>query len=431
MKTILLLSLLTVPVLASAVNYTTLSDGNWSNNSTVWSTDGITSCSCSPDVTLNGDTVTINHNIVQDVDLFVTNNSLVTVNIDGSIFGSGRVFTLMESQFISFGNIRFKKLMVDADAQLDIYLAELYIETRLEINGTLGVHSSNLNVELGNVMVYLTGYFQLSNGSKLFFQSGNFRNSGITELCSYCCVETASGNILNEAGASMVGNGSLISDNGNIQNAGYWDSNILWCSAGTDFGMPTPEDCIGAIANCNGVPLPVELVVFEGRAEQGYNLLTWVTATETDCAYFILERSKDGTLWEERSKVSGSGTTNLESLYSVRDEVSEGGGVYYYRLLQFDYNQEKHMSNVISVVSEGTGSAHVFPNPNKGSFVLLLDELVPGTEIGVFQMNGVPVYELNEINDKKITFQLQLPVGLYLLSVKKPDSVETIKMLID
>ena len=56
-------------------------------------------------------------------------------------------------------------------------------------------------------------------------------------------------------------------------------------------------------------PLPVELLAFTARAQNGYVQLEWTTATEVNNDHFILERSSNGSAFETIGRVEGQGTT--------------------------------------------------------------------------------------------------------------------------
>lgn len=86
------------------------------------------------------------------------------------------------------------------------------------------------------------------------------------------------------------------------------------------------------------VALPIEIVSFEARKNEGYNTLTWVTATETNNDYFTLERSIDGFNWVEIATVDGAGTVSTPSFYEYKDYEFTEDTVNYYRLKQTDFN---------------------------------------------------------------------------------------------
>src|SRR5690606_16141183 len=85
------------------------------------------------------------------------------------------------------------------------------------------------------------------------------------------------------------------------------------------------------------VPLPVQLLDFNARAEDSEVHLTWTTLTEINNDYFTIERSADGKDWEELVAVPGSGNTNTVRRYSWDDRKPLLGRSYY-RLKQTDFD---------------------------------------------------------------------------------------------
>jgi hypothetical protein len=415
-------------IFSFATTYTTIQDGAWSDVA-IWSTDGVNPCGCRPSFTLSGDTVVIRNSVIQDATLELENYAYMHVEAGAFLDGTGDVMSLSNAQVLMNGTVSSRKLTVGDGAVFTVQLAELNIITRLEVFGVLHVTSSNLNVEQGNVIINPGAVFDLQGGSRLHFITGNFQNSGTTNLGVGSCIRIDAGNIHNETSGIVSGGGSMITDAGNVSNDGSWDVNILWCSAGFDFGMPSPENCIAANENCMAVPLPVELVVFEGTARPGCNNIVWITATEYNCDYFVLERSDEGEVWTERAVVNGAGTTSLESYYEVCDNITEPK-VYYYRLKQYDYNRDHTISNVIAIHSVYWKPTEMYPNPSTGEFFLLLDGYEQGMEVIIYDMSGNQVYRKDQITDEKVAFQLQLHSGLYLVHINRKGKVETLKLVI-
>lgn len=103
------------------------------------------------------------------------------------------------------------------------------------------------------------------------------------------------------------------------------------------------------IAPC--IPLPIELVSFNGINYKIYNHLTWVTATELNNEYFNLERSKDGINWVDVDRINGSGTVSTPSYYEYSDHNYYKESINYYRLKQVDFDGNFKYSQIISVIS--------------------------------------------------------------------------------
>ena len=114
--------------------------------------------------------------------------------------------------------------------------------------------------------------------------------------------------------------------------------------------------------------LPVDLLTFKGREDNGKALLTWQTAQEKNNQGFYIERrsneNKDG-FFQKVGFVQGKGTTSTASGYSYTDR-NVTPGTYQYRLIQLDLDGAEKVSNQVEV---GIGSPsnysldQNFPNP--------------------------------------------------------------------
>lgn len=80
------------------------------------------------------------------------------------------------------------------------------------------------------------------------------------------------------------------------------------------------------------VPLPVELISFDGYKEDDKNILIWSTSSEHNSDYFVLERSQDGNIWSHVANISAVGNSIEVNKYIYQDLRFNG----YYRLFQYD-----------------------------------------------------------------------------------------------
>jgi hypothetical protein len=114
--------------------------------------------------------------------------------------------------------------------------------------------------------------------------------------------------------------------------------------------------------------LPIELLSFEGHLNNGHVDLTWVTATETNNDYFIVERSKDGNVWEEVLEVDGAGNSSSVINYFDKD-YDPYPGISYYRLRQVDFDGTRSYSDIVPVelLANGETGIVVYPNPTNGN----------------------------------------------------------------
>ncbi|MCH2234585.1 MAG: hypothetical protein MK078_10055 [Crocinitomicaceae bacterium] len=107
----------------------------------------------------------------------------------------------------------------------------------------------------------------------------------------------------------------------------------------------------GGSAGVSCVPLPVQLVSFEGEHDSGANVLTWVTKSEINNAFYTVEHSADGINWEVAGTYEGAGNSSVELQYTYRHE-NYVQGVNYYRLFQTDFDGVKADLGSITIVNE-------------------------------------------------------------------------------
>lgn len=94
--------------------------------------------------------------------------------------------------------------------------------------------------------------------------------------------------------------------------------------------------------------LPIELINFTGVFENNYNLIQWSSASEHNNAYYILEKSIDGTNWDILNTQSGAGNSVDQLDYTFRD-TQYNNGINYYRLSQVDFDGQSETFNIISI----------------------------------------------------------------------------------
>ena len=79
------------------------------------------------------------------------------------------------------------------------------------------------------------------------------------------------------------------------------------------------------------------LISFEVVPKEGHVLLSWITATESNNAYFTIERSKDGKKYHKVIDVPGAGNSFTYKEY-VETDYQPYNETSYYRIKQTDYN---------------------------------------------------------------------------------------------
>lgn len=96
------------------------------------------------------------------------------------------------------------------------------------------------------------------------------------------------------------------------------------------------------------VPLPIELISFEGVSKSGYNHLFWKTASEFNNDYFTIEKTQDGIDFVPIANINGAGNSNIVLNYDYIDyDISNT--INYYRLKQTDYDGKYEYSHIIGL----------------------------------------------------------------------------------
>ncbi len=136
--------------------------------------------------------------------------------------------------------------------------------------------------------------------------------------------------------------------------------------------------------------MPVELSQFTVQPKDDGALLNWSTASETNNAYFAIERGINGIDFEEVSKVAGKGTSYASNEYDYFDTDLPDHKFVYYRLRQVDHNGNYSFSQVRAILNKvQEGDLRVYPNPTKSKIELLLSgDIKESIRVQIFDLNG-------------------------------------------
>ncbi|MCF8428146.1 MAG: T9SS type A sorting domain-containing protein [Bacteroidia bacterium] len=149
---------------------------------------------------------------------------------------------------------------------------------------------------------------------------------------------------------------------------------------------------IGSIASVN--PLPVQWLSFTGKKiDATSNQLNWVTASETNNQFFAIERSKDGSSFEEIGTIKGAGTSSKQSSYVFKDLLAEPNqSNLFYRIKQVDFDGKFSYSNVIILESDNLEQLPkvTVSNPFQSTAIVWIEGVnrTSNTQIVVRNING-------------------------------------------
>lgn len=183
-------------------------------------------------------------------------------------------------------------------------------------------------------------------------------------------------------------------------------------------------------------PLPIELKRFTNSCKNNETMVQWVTASESNSAYFSLERSTDGIEWNSVGKVEAAGVSNNEKTYEYKDKTAPYS-LYYYRLVSVDQNGQKDVSNVIKGQNckDINNQLTLYPNPASDIITIEKGGVQGDYKLSIMDSRGKVIFQKN--NSVKTTSLMKETInvtnfarGTYFVKVVDADGVSEMKKFV-
>ncbi len=177
-------------------------------------------------------------------------------------------------------------------------------------------------------------------------------------------------------------------------------------------------------------PLPVLLTNFAiRRISPSSAQLEWETASEVSSDYFKIERSADASNYYSIGQIKASGYSNSTKTYALIDQNLRPDDLYYYRLVQYDFNGEYDIYGPIVLNHyDKMNDISVYPNP--ADEVIHVEGLTGQSEIKFYNSSGKKVLQVNSNNHRiKIPIS-ELREGIYLIHIVNESRTEQLKLLV-
>jgi Secretion system C-terminal sorting domain len=182
--------------------------------------------------------------------------------------------------------------------------------------------------------------------------------------------------------------------------------------------------------------LPVTLVDFFARENNGAVTTYWNTSTEINTSYFEIQRSRDGVNFSKIGKVNALNYSN-GAQYNFKD-INPNTGANYYRLVIVDDDGKKKYSAVIVVTLNNFSEIEISVAPNpavKNTNISVTGKLNGKINIQILDINGRKVADVFE---GKVTSGLfktnlnveQLPKGLYIICCSLDNKIIRQKLIV-
>lgn len=126
-------------------------------------------------------------------------------------------------------------------------------------------------------------------------------------------------------------------------------------------GMTVPNINVGIAF---GV-LPVKWVDVDVISKNNQHIISWSTASEVNVSHYEIERMLEGEKEFKTLNVKylAKGDNNLVNYYNGTDIDIEKSGVYYYRIIQYDFDGKFTYSKTVFVSKQGENSIKMYPSP--------------------------------------------------------------------
>lgn len=419
--------------IANSQTFTTIADGNVSDPA-IWSIDGgVTPCNCSPTTELpsvsviNLGSVHIFHEVNLPKNTIILGVGLVATVHPGASMTGNIDLEVRSGVLYNYGSVDVADILV-------------YNSGYMHSVGTLTVNPGNLTngfqgrMDLGGQVFVPNGNMPNEGWIDILANAqisigGSVTNQGYVDIEPGACINIFGGftndlevNLINGPGSAYIESG------GNITNLGVWDTDVDWCAAGSGTGLTHSSNC----SNCT--LLPVELTHFDAEIQHGEVILRWITTTEVSNSHFTIERSSDGNRFEMLSQTASNSPMEGKTYESFDSQPFYG--ISWYRLSQTDQNGTTRKLKTVMIHNQ-TGPDHnfqVFPDPFEdrirvttfgleGKAVDIRLSNLAGTEIMRMEIQSASndaVYELTPGD---------LPLGVYVVTIKSAKYVESFKVL--
>ena len=162
--------------------------------------------------------------------------------------------------------------------------------------------------------------------------------------------------------------------------------------------------------------LPLTLISFTAKniAEDKVRL-DWLSDHEINTSHFIIERSKDGVLFEATGSVPATG--NGRNNYSYTNIISGIVPTYFYRLKMVDRDGKYQYSNIVRINNNfPVGKLPLFPNP-ANEFITIISN--KQQEAFITNTSGQRIKKINLINGNQTVNIAAWNPGVYIIKTEE------------
>ncbi|MCB0649540.1 MAG: T9SS type A sorting domain-containing protein [Saprospiraceae bacterium] len=335
------------------------------------------------------------------------------ISTPSGILSSPFVFTALSNQLSQQGSITY----LDGTQNFKLFGYDL---------------DSNLNLHLLNSSGIIKSFTILQGGMSSIHESTS------TGKISLSRIPLGPGKFLETFSAKVEGRGGDIFIQTNIDADADGFSPLTDCMDGNASIHPSAVEIAdnGIDENCDGLDsvsqmLPV-VWTYVQAIDQGKNaLVKWGIASQSNNAYFLVEKSNDGIHFYNIGQVKIDASNENAKDFGFNDQNFRNTS--YYRIRQVDWDGSEGISNIMVLIKENTPyEIEVFPNPLiQGQNLSIYTPNQEHTTIEIVDATGKTL--INQkimLNGLHILETQGLQPGMYFIAVKTIEGFTTVKKVL-
>jgi pectin methylesterase-like acyl-CoA thioesterase len=170
--------------------------------------------------------------------------------------------------------------------------------------------------------------------------------------------------------------------------------------------------------------VPVTILSFNAANETNQVKLAWTTSNEINTSHFTIEKSNDGTTFNQLGQVN-TGSNNYNFI-----DASPVKNINYYRLKIVDKDGSFTYSKTITINNKLKGSINIYPNPATNDLTVTHLAAKPNSTITITGVDGKQLLSQKLVSG---TTQSNIDIsklnnGVYILTINNSD-INTIKFI--
>jgi len=164
------------------------------------------------------------------------------------------------------------------------------------------------------------------------------------------------------------------------------------------------------------IPLPVHFLNFTATVKKENEIsLEWTTADNDERVMFTVQRSIDGSQWDDLKNIPGVISFSTR-MYRYTDRITNGGNRFYYRIKMTLFSGAALYTRIVLAEIRKQEAFNLFPNPARNEIFISGSE---NEDISLFSISGEKIkVKLEKISSNQAKVNISfLKSGLYIVRV--------------